>query len=75
MPTAVQIRWLVRWPREGCMHVPPYEVFRFRRPYFNKRAGRWVGKAEEEVCPGCLETVLPKRFHLKPGGGPVELKT
>lgn len=75
MPTAVQKRWLVRWPREAWTNEPCYEVFRFHRPYFNKRAGRWVGKAECEVCPLCLETVLPKRFHLKPGGGPVELTT
>ena len=64
-------RWLVRWCREACMYDPQYEVFIGRRPYL--RHGQWIGKEDREVCPSCLESLLPKKFHLKPGGGPVEL--
>ncbi len=66
-------RWVVRWPREHTMHDPPYGLFhKRRRPYL--RNGRWIGKEDCEVCPSCLESVLPKKYHLKPGKGPVELK-
>lgn len=55
------------------MHVPPYGLFhKRRRPYL--RNGKWIGKEDCDVCAGCLESVLPRKYHLKPGEGPVELK-
>ena len=65
-------RWLVRYPKIHHMHNPEYELFIGRRPYL--RHGRWIGKDDCSVCAGCLESLLPKEYHLEPGGGPVELK-
>jgi hypothetical protein len=69
-------KWLVRevgewgWPREAMY----YGVYVGRRPYLST-GNNWVGKREHRVGPRAVEALLPKRYHLEPGGGPVELET
>ena len=60
--------WLVRGKYNW------YDVFVGRRPYLSK-AGKWVGKWKCMVGSRAVEALLPKKYQLEPGGGPVELET
>lgn len=73
--------WLVREadPRIRPQSIINYAVYIGRRPYWSKGgSGRlqqyWIGKRVCPVSSRAVEVLLPKKYHLNPGAGPVELE-
>ena len=69
-------RWLVRecYAVSKQMHLVGYELHVGRRPYLDSR-GIWIGDPHAtRHLPMHVERLLAPKWHLPPGGGPVELE-
>ena len=64
-------RWLVQ------DETGQYQVIERQRTPHKPAIGwtRWRGHPKKYACRSCVAMLLPKSFHLEPGGGPVELPT
>lgn len=68
-------RWAVRECSQGrgLDFQACYLVARGRKPY--KKKNQWITMGNPQwVAPTAYEHLFPEHYHLKPGGGPVEIE-